>query len=402
MNKKILLFIISLLFPLQLFAASLAGLVPTNFFYFLDIFAENISITFTFNEEKEVAKRLEYANERLAEAEVMVEKGRYDKIKKILERYSENTEKVKKYYLSSEIRGTLSFEDDIATLEKMASSSPENYKELFEKVRNKVYSPKKQDVKQTKKQNQERIATTSQEIITNEKIVEQQRSKEEQEKRRKEERKIAEQKLVIEIAKKLAEEKAAEEEIERIEAAEEVHKQKILDMQKLAEEQKKQEELDYIKNLYFEQVKNKITSYQEYISKGQKMYEDKYIIYDKGIKICNGIYNSRVEQVQSEGDIEITRVLEARGGFAIQRVALDNLKESIQYEIERETWLAEDEKQTCLAKYYVDDSISSRLSKLSSELSLIQNKLNRDTSILLFDEVEIVGSNIANVIKAIY
>lgn len=43
------------------------GLLPGDFFYFMDRLSETLSLAFTFNNEKKVRKHLEYAKERVAE-----------------------------------------------------------------------------------------------------------------------------------------------------------------------------------------------------------------------------------------------------------------------------------------------------------------------------------------------
>ncbi|MCK5027449.1 MAG: cell envelope integrity protein TolA [Candidatus Pacebacteria bacterium] len=253
MNKKIKIFIISTLFPLQLFAANSAGIAPTNFFYFLDIFVEKVSLTFTFDEGKEAEKRLEYANERIAEMGILAEKGRYDKMEKVLDRYSRDTEKAKEYYLSSEVGVFLSFDEDIAVLEKIASSSPEAYREKFKQVRDVIsLAGKNSDSKEKEdsKEEKENTAISKTEEVEKMFSVDSEQKKEEERlkllaeeavQKAEKERKLAEQKASEEAAKKLAEEKAAAEEAVRIQAAEEAQKQKIAELQKLAEEQKNKE-----------------------------------------------------------------------------------------------------------------------------------------------------------------
>lgn len=51
-----------------------AGLVPGNFFYFLDRWTEALNMAFTFNKEKKARKHLEYAKERVAEMSEVLKK----------------------------------------------------------------------------------------------------------------------------------------------------------------------------------------------------------------------------------------------------------------------------------------------------------------------------------------
>ncbi|MBI5798664.1 MAG: hypothetical protein HZB10_01915 [Candidatus Yonathbacteria bacterium] len=50
------------------------GLVPGDFFYFLDRWSEGLNLAFTFNKEKKARKHLEYAKERVAEMKDVLKK----------------------------------------------------------------------------------------------------------------------------------------------------------------------------------------------------------------------------------------------------------------------------------------------------------------------------------------
>lgn len=50
------------------------GLIPGDFFYFLDRWSEKVSTAFTFNKEKKARKHLEYAKERVAEMKDVLKK----------------------------------------------------------------------------------------------------------------------------------------------------------------------------------------------------------------------------------------------------------------------------------------------------------------------------------------
>lgn len=94
MKKIIILSIlfISLAFtaPMQASAATNAGVKPGSFFYFLDTTFENVGLFFTFNPEKKVQKALEYADERLAEIEVVAEEKNPDAVKTAIANYESN------------------------------------------------------------------------------------------------------------------------------------------------------------------------------------------------------------------------------------------------------------------------------------------------------------------------
>jgi hypothetical protein len=71
----ILVLLLAVAFSLPIFAsaATSPGIKPGSFFYFLDTSFEKIGLFFAFNPEKKARKALQYADERLAEAEAVAE-----------------------------------------------------------------------------------------------------------------------------------------------------------------------------------------------------------------------------------------------------------------------------------------------------------------------------------------
>lgn len=63
------------------------GMLPDNPFYFFKPLAENVFLTFTFDLKAKEVKRLEIAEERLAETKALLEKKRYDLASKNFGRY---------------------------------------------------------------------------------------------------------------------------------------------------------------------------------------------------------------------------------------------------------------------------------------------------------------------------
>ena len=59
--------------PVSASAATNAGVEPRSFWYRFDIAFEKISLFFTFNPDLKARKALQYADERLAEAEAVAE-----------------------------------------------------------------------------------------------------------------------------------------------------------------------------------------------------------------------------------------------------------------------------------------------------------------------------------------
>ena len=84
--------LISLVFvaPIQVSAATNAGVKPGSFFYFFDTTFENVGLFFTFDPEKKAQKALEYADERLAEIEAVAEEKNPDVVKTAIANYESN------------------------------------------------------------------------------------------------------------------------------------------------------------------------------------------------------------------------------------------------------------------------------------------------------------------------
>ena len=98
---KAISLLITLVFLFSLTAGVLAqetelpdpGLTPDSPFYFLEIIAEEIGTFFTFGDLKKAERYANLAAERLAEAQVMVEREKPKLVEKTLERYEDQLEK---------------------------------------------------------------------------------------------------------------------------------------------------------------------------------------------------------------------------------------------------------------------------------------------------------------------
>ena len=94
--KRFSLIIITLFFiavfvlPVSASAATNAGVKPGSFWYGFDIAFEKINLFFTFNSEVKARKALEYADERLAEAEAVAENNNTDAVKEAITNYESN------------------------------------------------------------------------------------------------------------------------------------------------------------------------------------------------------------------------------------------------------------------------------------------------------------------------
>ncbi|MBI2054521.1 MAG: hypothetical protein HYT39_00245 [Candidatus Sungbacteria bacterium] len=83
-----LLLVVAFSLPASASAATNPGVKPGSFFYFFDTTFEKIGLFFTFSSEGKARKALEYADERLAEAEVVTENA--EAVKTAITNYESN------------------------------------------------------------------------------------------------------------------------------------------------------------------------------------------------------------------------------------------------------------------------------------------------------------------------
>ncbi len=96
MSKKLLITTIVLFFtaiifisPIPISAETNSGIMPNSFLYFFDTSFEKINLFFTFAAEKKAEKALLYADERISEAEEMVDENKPRAVIKALAGYRE-------------------------------------------------------------------------------------------------------------------------------------------------------------------------------------------------------------------------------------------------------------------------------------------------------------------------
>ena len=83
----VLMSAVVLISPASASAATNAGVKPGSFWYGFDIAFEKVNLFFTFNSEGKARKALGYADERLAEAEAVVENNDTDEVKTAITNY---------------------------------------------------------------------------------------------------------------------------------------------------------------------------------------------------------------------------------------------------------------------------------------------------------------------------
>ncbi len=133
---------ISLVFlaPIQVSAATSAGVKPGSFFYFFDTAFENVGLFFTFNSENKAKKALEHADERLAEAEESASENNPKAVEKAMTGYKEEIS------LATEKSKGLKDEKKAEELLKSVSESTARHQEVLKGVLEKVPEEAKETI----------------------------------------------------------------------------------------------------------------------------------------------------------------------------------------------------------------------------------------------------------------
>jgi len=143
MKKIVLITILSfLLFPLGIQVSAQEtdlpspGFLPDNLFYFLETIAEAIGTFFTFGDLKKAERHAALAAERLAEAQVMAERGKPELAEKTLARYRMQLEKSMAMVEKAQSKGqsTEKVMEVLAKVGKATSVHLEVLAEIYEKV----------------------------------------------------------------------------------------------------------------------------------------------------------------------------------------------------------------------------------------------------------------------------
>ncbi len=112
------------------------GMTPDSPFYFLEIIAEEVGTFFTFGDLKKAERHAALAEERLAEAKAVVEKGKSELAEKTLERYENQLEKSMARVEKAMAKGksTEKVIEVVARVGRATSKHLEVLAEIYEKV----------------------------------------------------------------------------------------------------------------------------------------------------------------------------------------------------------------------------------------------------------------------------
>ena len=152
--------------PVSASAAAKAGLKHGNFFYFFDKAFEKADLFFTFSSEKKADKALEYADERLAEAEESANENNPEAVAAAMENYQENVS------LAKREAGAVKDEAKTENLLSIIASNISNHQKVLEKVLEKVPKEAKEAIQKaievSKKEEGEEKATKQESEKNNE------------------------------------------------------------------------------------------------------------------------------------------------------------------------------------------------------------------------------------------
>lgn len=143
MKQCIIVGVVLALFPFGIFAQTISsqkgltttilnpGLVPTDFFYFLDRFGEGINSFFTFRTESKVNLSIEHAQERAAEIHAVVKiKGiESSEVKEAKKNFDENLANIVVVFTEEKAKG-----NDVSTLSRDIDNKFEDSLDMLEEV----------------------------------------------------------------------------------------------------------------------------------------------------------------------------------------------------------------------------------------------------------------------------
>ena len=128
----VLLLVVAFSLPASVSATTSPGVKPGSLFYFFDTTFEKIGLFFTFSPEKKVRKALEYADERLAEAEAVANENKPEAVATAMTNYQENVSFAT--IESKEIKDKEKAQNLLSTIADNTSKHQEVLAEVYNKV----------------------------------------------------------------------------------------------------------------------------------------------------------------------------------------------------------------------------------------------------------------------------
>ena len=382
---SILLISLAFIVPVQVSAATNAGVKPGSFFYFFDTTFENVSLFFTFGPEKKAQKALEYADERLAEAEESANENNPKAVEKAMTGYKEEIS------LATEKSKGLKDEERAKELLNIVSENTAKHQEVLVSVLGKVPEEAKQAILnaiEVSKKGQEeavkQITELKSEVEKLKKEVEELKAKNEAQTKATEEIKKQKSESVSVPAKSsaLPEPQTPAKTIETQDT-----------VPKISSDSLGSELLKFINTQLVEQIKSDLDYYQRTVSDLRDLINLQKDIAQKGEQNCLASYNSKVEYAKSDAERQKTAYYESRSGFATQPGIVQNIDAQLERDLQDiEMW-----KDECLAKYRVNTSLESRLSQVSSNLNSVRQRFNSSNNSVSSSEISSIRNEILSI-----
>ncbi|MFH1162387.1 MAG: DUF5667 domain-containing protein [Candidatus Jorgensenbacteria bacterium] len=405
----ILLFLVVVFaLPVSASAAANAGVKPGSFFYFFDTTFERVSLFFTFSPEKKAQKALEYADERLAEAEALAEEKDTSAVKTAVAGYENNiayaTEESKQIKNKEKAEGLLASITDNTSkhqeiLSDVLSRVPDEAKEAITKAieasrkgqdeATKQIAELKGEIEKLKKEvaelKKESSDPQANEVEKLKKEVEELRLKE-----------AVKAKTPQELNKQKSESASVPVTAEPIFPPTSETRPTQNNTPTISSSALESELLKFLKEQILRQTKSDLDYYQKTVLDLQRLYQMKQDIASRGEQNCLASYNSNVDYLKQDAERQKTAYYESRRGFA----TMPSIEKNIEDQLARDLRDLEIRRDDCIARYKLDTSISDKISWVSNQLSSIQQRVNSGGSVSP-SETDSVGNEIISITRAI-
>jgi len=111
-----------------------AGMLPDSPFYFLERLSEGVATFFTFDNKAKAERIFNQSEERLAEVEALIEKGKSEKAQEIVERYQERVSKAIEKAELAKKDGDKSVDDVLERIAKATTRHQEVLGDVYDKA----------------------------------------------------------------------------------------------------------------------------------------------------------------------------------------------------------------------------------------------------------------------------
>ncbi|GEM_PF-2787537 len=143
MKEKLMVFLVAYVLLSTAVAQEFenAGITPDSFLYVFDKLAEKARLMFTFDKIEKAKLKIKYAEERLAEAAVMVQVGKPEKAKELVDEYGRDISEVEDGIDVAEKEGR-----NVTRVLEIVSEATSKHFEVLQRVLEKAPEPAKEHI----------------------------------------------------------------------------------------------------------------------------------------------------------------------------------------------------------------------------------------------------------------